>query len=226
DGHHLDPWLAAVPGDAQQHRPLAGVLVQVGGRFGDREGQLVGTRRGEPQPARQGLGGATAGGGRAGVLDPQPAHVARHLGDQRRAQRDHLTTMTVVPVPGLESSSNSSTSRRAPDSPRPRPFPDVQPSVSARPMSAMPGPSSAKCSLTPARPLADLTTSIRARPPPPCTSVFRASSLAAVTSLVWSTSDSPFSAAAVRTCWRTRTTSSPDWIGSSSIRTSRSGSPA
>ena len=67
--------------------------------------------------------------------------------------------------------------------------------------------------------MGDLTTSTRAMPPPPCTSVFRASSLAAVTSLVWSTSDSPFSAAAARTCWRTRTTSSPDWIGSSSIRT-------
>ena len=85
-------------------------------------------------------------------------------------------------------------------------------------MSAMPGPSSVKCSLTPCLPLGDLTSSTRAVPPPPCTSVFRASSLAAVTSLVWSTSDSPCSAAAVRTCWRTRTTSPLDRIGRSSIK--------
>ena len=48
------------------------------------------------------------------------------------------------------------------------------------------------------------------------TGLARARSLAAVTTVVWSTSDMP-AAAAARTCCRTRTTSSPPLIGSSSI---------
>ena len=39
--------------------------------------------------------------------------------------------------------------------------------------------------LMPFLPFPDVTTSTRARPPPPCTSALRASSLAAVTTLVW-----------------------------------------
>src|ERR1700749_1493902 len=130
------------------------MLVQVGGRLRDSERQLVGADLGELQSARQGLGRAAAGGGRAGILDSQPAQVSGGLGDERPAQRDHLTTTTLVPAPGLEVSSNSSTSRRAPDSPSPSPVPVVQPSVSASSMSGMPGPSSVKFSLTPGRPLA------------------------------------------------------------------------
>ena len=83
-------------------------------------------------------------------------------GLERPAQRDHLTTTTLVPLPGLEVSSNSSTSRRAPDRPRPRPTPELQPSVRARSTSAMPGPSSVKPILTPLLPSADVTTSTRA----------------------------------------------------------------
>src|SRR4051794_24364298 len=45
-------------------------------------------------------------------------------------------------------------------------------------------------------------------------SVFRASSLAAVTTFVWSTSDSPRSSASFRTYWRTATTSSEARIAS------------
>src|SRR6185437_5364833 len=158
-----------VPVDAQQQRPLLGVLVQVGGGFGDREGELADAGGGEPQPFGHILDGLAAGGHRAGVLNPEPPHVLRRRGLQRPAQRDHLTTTTLVPLPGLEVSSNSSTTRRAPDRPRPRPTPELQPSVRARSTSAMPGPSSVKPILTPLLPRADVTTSTRARPPPPCT---------------------------------------------------------
>src|SRR5688572_23168726 len=48
--------------------------------------------------------------------------------------------------------------------------------------------------------------------------VLRASSLAAVTIFVWSTSEKPSSTAHARTAWRTRTTSSLAWTGSFSVR--------
>ena len=164
-----------------------------------------------------------------------PAAVLRHdataLMSSTRIQRMSRTVDAVrcpptasisrpplwCPAPGSDVRSNSSTSRRAPDRPRPSPPPVVQPSVRACSRSAMPGPVSAKVTRTPGRPLAEVITSTWAMPPPPWTSAFLASSLAAVTSLVWSTRDRPPAAATVRTCCRTRTTSSPVLIGSSSI---------
>jgi hypothetical protein len=50
DGDQVDAGLRAVPVDAQQQRPLLGVLVQVGGGFGDREGELADAGGGKPQP--------------------------------------------------------------------------------------------------------------------------------------------------------------------------------
>ena len=79
-----------------------------------------------------------------------------------------------------------------------------------------------KPSMMPLRPFSDVTCSTCAWPPPPWISAFLASSLAAVTSLVWSTRERPQVAAALRTCCRTRTTSSPDPMGSSSTRSARS----
>ena len=144
DGHQLDTRPVAIPGDTQQHGPLAGMLMQVGCRLGHRQREFVAAVCGEPEPGRQREGGAAAGGGGAGILDPQPAQVPGRLGGQGPVHRDHLTTTTLVPAPGSEVSSNSSTRRRVPDSPSPSPVPVVQPSVSASSMSGMPGPSSVK----------------------------------------------------------------------------------
>src|SRR3954447_9865435 len=79
----------------------------------------------------------------------------------------------------------------------------------------MPGPSSSKVAHTPTRPLRSITPEVR-RPPPPWTTVLRASSETAVTNFVWSTSRNPACCASSRTRWRARTTSS----------SSRSGSPS
>ena len=55
----------------------------------------------KPQPLGHSLDGLAAGADRAGVLDPEPPHVLRRRGLERPAQRDHLTTTTLVPSPGF-----------------------------------------------------------------------------------------------------------------------------
>src|SRR4051794_14798426 len=92
-------------------------------------------------------------------------------------------------------------------------------------MSGIPGPSSANVSRSPCRPAVSSTSS-RKLPPPPWANAFRASSLAAVTSLVWSTIEKPSATEASRTAWRTRTTSSAARISSASAETSDTGSRA
>src|SRR5690606_3978610 len=88
---------------------------------------------------------------------------------QRRAAaniQDHLAMLMRVPAPGELSRSNPSTSRLAPVSPSPRPPPEVQPSVIASLISAIPGPSSRNVSRTPdLGPSANSTQSMS--PPPP-----------------------------------------------------------
>src|SRR5262245_64747940 len=79
-------------------------------------------------------------------------------------------------------------------------------------MSGMPGPWSSKVSRS-LRRIPSLSASSRTVPPPPCTSAFRANSLAAVTILVWSTRLNPNSAAHFLTACRTRTTSFSDRAG-------------
>ena len=71
--------------------------------------------------------------------------------DFRESLHAHFqrTMVTRVPPPTLLSSSNSLTRRFAPVSPMPRPLPEVQPSVIARSMFGIPGPSSANRSLRP-----------------------------------------------------------------------------
>src|SRR4051794_33291197 len=76
-------------------------------------------------------------------------------------------------------------------------------------MSAMPLPRSENVRRKPRRaPTSSASSSTS--PPPPWINVLRASSLAAVTSLVWSTRPKPSSVDHCRTSWRTRTTSSSD----------------
>jgi hypothetical protein len=74
-------------------------------------------------------------------------------------------------------------------------------------MSGIPGPSSTKVIRTPRR-IPSVITSISAKPPPPCSSALRASSLAAVTSFVVSSSENPARWDCSRARWRTNTTSS------------------
>src|SRR5262245_60578904 len=78
-------------------------------------------------------------------------------------------------------------------------------------MSGMPGPWSSKVSRSPRR-ISLLIASSLTVPPPPWSSVLRASSLAAVTILVWSTRLRPCATANSRAICRTRTTSSDDLI--------------
>jgi hypothetical protein len=63
--------------------------------------------------------------------------------------------------------------------------------------------------------------SMRAAPPPPYWMVLRPISLAAVTTLVWSTRLKPAATARSRTAWRSRTTSSPLLNATSSVRSTR-----
>src|SRR5262245_5821418 len=75
----------------------------------------------------------------------------------------------------------------------------------------MPGPRSSNVSRSPRRGSLLMASSLTV-PPPPWSSVLRASSLAAVTILVWSTRLRPCATAHSRATCRTRTTSSDDLI--------------
>src|SRR5512139_3002351 len=84
---------------------------------------------------------------------------------------------------------------------------------------AIPGPWSAKTSRSPERG-GSCSTWSSISPPRPCSSALRASSLAAVTSFVWSTSEKRSSWARRRTSCRTSTTSASEPIATvSSFRT-------
>src|SRR5690606_1011477 len=123
------------------------------------------------------------------VRPSRPPHLrnVRPVADaDRRGAHLHRVTLTRVPVPTLDSISNSLISRREPDSPNPRPVPVESPSRGASSASGIPGPESTKSSRSPLR-WPSTTCRNRAVPPPPCSTVLRASSLAAVTILVWST---------------------------------------
>src|SRR5512145_259040 len=110
-------------------------------------------------------------------------HRHTDLTKQYRLGHLHLTMLTVVPLPGVLSMPNSFTSRFDPLRPNPRPPRVVYPSFIASSISGMPGPLSTKTALTPRRG-PSFSACRRISPPPPWTSVFRASSLAAVTILV------------------------------------------
>src|SRR5262249_13167179 len=127
---------------------------------------------------------------RLGEIRRLPTHFAR-VGHMTHRHHDglhgsvyfHRVTTTLVPFPGVESMENSFIRRRAPGSPRPIPVPVVKPSLRAAVTSGMPGPSSTKVSRTPLR-VPFSSVSRTASPPLPCSRVFRASSLAAVTTFV------------------------------------------
>ena len=96
---------------------------------------------------------------------PRLRNLAAFLDDDLHCHRQRMI-VTRVPLPGVDSSANSLTSRRAPPSPSPRPDPDVKPSFSASWMSSMPGPWSTNVSRSPLRGPA-ASWAISTSPPPP-----------------------------------------------------------
>src|ERR1700748_917138 len=80
---------------------------------------------------------ATPGGGDAGRIRDSERRMVR---GNKVQYAFHLAMVTVVPLPGFESSSNSSQRRFAPPNPRPNPPPVVNPSCRARAISVIPGP--------------------------------------------------------------------------------------
>ncbi len=130
-GDDLDRAGAPATDRAEQYRAALRVPVQVGGDLGDRQTHLGNPPHGQTQPL--------------GQVSRTPAHVAlasftaSHSTSSRsspvtgsaRRHRAHLTTETVVPLTSVVRS-NSSTSRRARPDP-PRPLPELKPSVIAAP---------------------------------------------------------------------------------------------
>ncbi len=196
----------APPGNGRDQQPAApGVAVQVGGQFGDDQREPAGIGCVPAQLSAGMRAEAPRLADAAGVVDregqvgPAVQDLGRSMG--RRVHHFHFVMVTQVPWPAAVRMSKSFTSRRLPGRPRPMPPPEVQPSDRASCRSAMPGPSSSKCMRRPVRP-AWSSSSQRMRPPPPWTRVLRDSSLAAVMTLVWSTSENRSLPHNARTAWR------------------------
>src|SRR5262249_1983675 len=94
------------------------------------------------------------------VEDEHRVETAKPLLDQKRL---HFVTVTLVPAPTVESSSNASTRRLLPERPRPIERAVLYPPDSTRGTSAMPGPVSTKAMRIPAR-MPSETSSIVALP--------------------------------------------------------------
>ena len=137
-----------------------GVLEQVTAQLGGEQGGAPGIGGVEVVLFGQPLGDP------AGVADLAVVFDQQDLGDASLNVHVHRVMVIRVPAPTVLSSSNSSTSRLAPVSPRPRPLPDVQPSVMASLMSAMPGPSSRKVRRTPTRVPSSISCQSMSPPPP------------------------------------------------------------
>src|SRR5690606_35565014 len=160
DAAHLHAQAGAALHQRQQHPSAAPMAQHVGGDLHGRQGHAPGIELAEAGQPRQFRRLAAHLACLGGLLHYD---CARGLADEPYA---HLVIATRVPFPGVLSSSNASTSRREPDRPRPMPLPEVQPSVSACSMSAMPGPWSTNSRRTPWR-IPSLTVLQLMVPPPP-----------------------------------------------------------
>src|SRR5918911_1905485 len=112
------------------------------------------------------------------------------------------TMVTRVPWPGSDSMRNSSTRRREPGKPLPRPLPVEKPSRIASSRLLMPGPLSSKMRRSPVRPSDTSVGCAIKRPRPAYLITFRASSEVTVASRVWSIMRKPREAATIRTSLR------------------------
>src|SRR5690606_11920126 len=160
DADHFHGEAGACRNGTQIQRTMPGMLEQIRRQFRRHERHAAGIGLIEAQLAGHAMRNAPGVANLTLLLDRQY---------QRRAAANiqvHLTMLMRVPVPGELSRSNSSTSRLAPVSPSPRPLPEVQPSVIASLISAIPGPSSRNVNRMPDRgPWASTCQSIS--PPPP-----------------------------------------------------------
>src|SRR5947207_1517233 len=141
----------------------------------------------------------------------------------RARRRRRFFIVTVVPFPGLETTSKSSIKRRAPGSPSPSP-PDVEyPSCRARVTSGIPGPWSRATTIRPSMsPFITVRSVISPRLA--YMRMLRAISEMAAAMTVWSPLENPASAASSRPFCRALTTSTSDVIGTSS--SSATGAPS
>ena len=177
----------------QQHRPLPACLHEVGGQLGRRR-CATSPARSSPKPSarparRRGAAAPAALGSRPGATSATARRRLRH-------HRPHLTIATRVPLPAsvrARSRRRGAWRRRQPEA-EPR---AGGPAVGERQLDV----GDAGALVDEARPHARrapvLTTSSRAVAAAAVDEVLRASSLAAVTSLVWSTRRQPASTATV-----------------------------
>src|SRR5208282_1744622 len=163
----------AVIGPDEHHLPAATMNQHVARSLRGQQGKLACSRLVKMKPLRRKLGGAAHLADRTGIGDGNPL----------RESYLHRATVTFVPLPTSVSMLNSLTRRLLPPKPSPMPDPEVNPSFSASSISGIPGPWSSKIRRNPDF-AATLTTSIVIDPPLPWSNALRASSLAAVTSLV------------------------------------------
>src|SRR5437763_15556483 len=130
---------------------------QIGRRLGNHQGDPGSIGRSEIQLLGQLYSEASGFGHLAELHDGNTMHDPPYF---------HFTIRTRVPLPELDTISNSFDSRLAPPSPSPSPVPVVKPSSIARSTSGMPGPWSSKVSWSPRR-LCCCSASRRTTPPPP-----------------------------------------------------------
>src|SRR5512146_1696498 len=163
DELHAEP--PALLHRAHAHLAAPGVLDQVGGQLARDDRNAAGIGLVEAERPGEVQGAPPTFANLAALMDRQVAASVYF----------HFTTVTVVPSPGADRISKWSTRRRAPPRPSPSPVPVVNPSCSARGTSGMPAPRSWKTRRTPWRPPTSPTVSMISSPPPPCTTVLRAS---------------------------------------------------
>ncbi len=129
-GQDLDAFARGPVAHGHQQPPVPRVTREVGAEFGDHEREAPG-----------GLLVELQAGGQQHAAPTRVADLAG-FGDVEDLMHGHAhrVIVTQVPSPTTERIANSCTSRLLPDRPSPMPPPDVQPSVSASPRSAMPWP--------------------------------------------------------------------------------------
>src|SRR5262245_4124035 len=130
EGYDVEAPPPFVGGGLKQDLATVGVLHEVGRHFRDDELHPSDFAWIESDLAREGARDAARFGDLAAMGNR----------DELGAHHFHLPIITRVPVPGVDSISNSFERRFAPPSPSPRPLPVVYPSFRASGISAIPGP--------------------------------------------------------------------------------------
>src|SRR5690606_13852647 len=111
DREQQDLAVRAVDPARDRDDPVAGMLEEIGRELGRDDLAVAAVRLAPAEPVRVLARGPARLGDHRAVRDP----------DRGRGAHIHRVTLTRVPRPGADSIANSFISRRAPDSPRPRP---------------------------------------------------------------------------------------------------------